>query len=306
MIREYAVDPDAYTRNLDALQRFFTDFRAEKGRVVTAIPNLQRNWIRAQQDSIRAMKLPPVQRRKCFDTISELADSSLMPGIQIPENLNLWIEQARHVKGELGTEAIITCTTDEPNGEFDYAELMFNEPQNWNIDQTISVPRNAQSLADAISVSLSLAEIAMFIDPYFHPSDERYRRPFIEFIKRLAGGRRPCRRALIYTALQGDKTKAVLQRGLEDHIQPLLPVGFELELSIWPSNQMYDRFVLTKQVGYSFGHGLDEATYQDAIEVNVHRLAETARQAEYRKFSNSAIRQGDPIVIVGTQEEVVP
>lgn len=75
MIREYAVDPDAYTRNIDALQRFFTDFRAEKGRVVTAIPNLQRNWVRAQQNCIRAMQLPPVQRKKCFDKISELAAS---------------------------------------------------------------------------------------------------------------------------------------------------------------------------------------------------------------------------------------
>lgn len=300
MIREYAVDPEAYTRNLDALQRFFTDFRAEKGRVVTAIPNLQRNWVREQQNSIRAMELPPVQRRKCFDKISELAASSLMPGIQIPTNLNLWIEQARHVKGELGTEAIITCTTDEPNGEFDYAQLMFNEPQNWNIDQTISVARNAQSLAEAISVSLSLADVAMFIDPYFHPSDDRYRLPFIEFVNRLSSGRRPCRRALVYTAIQDGKTRADLQRGLTEHVRPLLPVGFEVELSIWPSNLMHDRFVLTKQVGYSFGHGLDEANYQDAIEVNVHRLAETARQAEYRKFSNSAIRQGDPIVIVGT------
>lgn len=300
MIREYAVDPDAYIRNLDALQRFFTDFRAEKGRVVTAIPNLPRNWVRAQQDSIRAMQLPPVQRRKCFDKVSELASSSLMPGIQIPANLNLWIEQARHVKGELGTEAIITCNADEPNGEFNYAELMFNEPQNWNIDQTISVPRNAQSLADAISVSLSLAEVAMFIDPYFHPSDDRYRLPFIEFVNRLSAGRRPCRRALVYTAIHEGKTRADLQRGLTEHVQPLLPAGFEVELSLWPPNLMHDRFVLTKQVGYSFGHGLDEATYQGAIDVNVNRVAETARQSEYRKFSNTAVRQGDPIIVVGS------
>ncbi|WP_210447805.1 hypothetical protein [Vibrio crassostreae] len=300
MIREYAVDPDAYTRNLDALQRFFTDFRAEKGRVVTAIPNLPRNWVRAQQDSIRAMQLPPVQRRKCFDKVSELASSSLMPGIQIPANLNLWIEQARHVKGELGTEAIITCNADEPNGEFNYAELMFNEPQNWNIDQTISVPRNAQSLADAISVSLSLAEVAMFIDPYFHPSDDRYRLPFIEFVNRLSAGRRPCRRALVYTAIHEGKTRSDLQRGLTEHVQPLLPAGFEVELSLWPPTLMHDRFVLTKQAGYSFGHGLDEATYQGAIDVNVNRVAETARQSEYRKFSNTAVRQGDPIIVVGS------
>lgn len=300
MIREYAVDPDAYTRNLDALQRFFTDFRAEKGRVVTAIPNLPRNWIRVQQDRIRAMQLPPVQRRKCFDKISELADRSLVPGIQIPANLNLWIEQARHVKDVLGTEAIITCTADEANGEFDYAELMFNEPQNWNIGQTTSVQRSAQSLAEAISVSLSLADVAMFIDPYFHPSDDRYRLPFIEFVNRLSTGRRSCRRALVYTTVHEGKTKADLQRGLVEHVQPRLPAGFEVELSIWPSNRMHDRFVLTKQVGYSFGHGLDEANYQGAIEVNINRLSETARHDKYRKFSNIAIRQGDPIVIVGT------
>ncbi|PQJ42875.1 hypothetical protein BTO00_12620 [Vibrio campbellii] len=301
MIREYAVDPDAYTRNLDALQRFFTDFRAEKGRVVTAIPNLQRNWVRAQQDSIRTMQLLPVQRRKCFDKISELAVNSLMPGIQMPTNLNSWIEQARLVKQELGTEAIITCATDEPNGEFDYAELMFSEPQNWSIDQTISVPRNAQSLAGAISVSLSIADICIFVDPYFYPAQPRFRNVFREFIVRLAAGRQQCRKAYLHTAIhQRGRTREQLEESLTRDMQPLLPVGFTLETWLWPHNKLHDRFVLSKQVGYAFGHGLDEATYAGAIDVNVNRLSEESRKKEFRTFSNSAQRQGDPIVIVGT------
>ncbi len=303
MIREYAVDPAAYTRNLDALQRFFTDFRAEQGRVVSAIP---KNWVRAQQASIRTMGLQPVERRKCFDELRKLCDTSLISGITVPEHIDEWLDQARHAKESFAIQAIITSIFNEANSEYDYASMMFNQPEDWIINQTNSVPRNAEALAGAISMSLSLADIAMFIDPYFHPSDDRYRRPFIKFIERLSGGRRPCRRALVYTALQGGKTKAVLQRGLEDHIQPLLPAGFELELSIWPSNLMHDRFVLTKQVGYSFGHGLDEANYLGAIEVNINRLAETARHAEYRKFSNTAIRQGDPIAIIGTQEALAP
>ncbi|MGL1050080.1 hypothetical protein ACSTD8_05005 [Vibrio vulnificus] len=301
MIREYAVDPDAYTRNLDALQRFFTDFRAEKGRVVTAIPNLQRNWVREQQDSIRAMQLSPVQRRKCFDKISELALCSLMPGIQIPANLNLWIEQARHVKEVLGTDAIITCSTDEPNGEFDYAELMFNEPQYWNIDQTISVPRNAQSLADAISVSLSIADICIFVDPYFYPAQPRFKNVFREFIVRLAYGRQRCRKAYLHTAIhQRGRTREQLEESLARDMQPLLPAGFTLETWIWPRNKLHDRFVLSKQVGYAFGHGLDEATYAGAIDVNINRLSEKSRKKEFRTFSSSAQRQGEPIVIVGT------
>lgn len=297
MIREYAVDPDAYTRNLDSLQRFFTDFRADHGRVISAIP---RNWERTQQDSIRTMNLPPVQRRKCFDEISRVAKNSLMQGVTIPAELNQWIDQARYVKQSIDIEAIITCATNAENREFDYANLMFNQPNDWSIEQTISVARNAQSLANAISVSLSLADVGMFVDPYFHPTDERYRRPFIEFIRRIAVGRRSCTKAFVFTALINDKTRAALQRGLEEHVQPFLPAGFTVELSILPSNQMHDRFVLTKQVGYSFGHGLDEATYQGAIEVNVNRLAESARQREFRKFSNSALRQGEPIIVVGT------
>ncbi|MBF4317189.1 hypothetical protein EAY30_19985, partial [Vibrio anguillarum] len=237
---------------------------------------------------------------KCFDELRKLCNTSLIPGITVPEHIDEWLAQARHAKESFVIQAIITSIFNEANSEYDYASMMFTQPKDWIINQTNSVPRNAESLADAISVSLALADVAMFIDPYFHPSDDRYRRPFIEFINRLAGGRRQCRRALVFTAIQGDKTRAELQRGLVEHVKPLLPARFEVEMSIWPSNQMHDRFVLTKQVGYSFGHGLDEATYQDAIEVNIHRLAETARHAEYRKFSNTAIRQGEPIVIVGT------
>ncbi|KJG56006.1 hypothetical protein UA38_16710 [Photobacterium kishitanii] len=297
MIREYAVDPDAYTRNKDALQRFFTDFRADQGRVISAIP---KKWEIEQQASIRAMGLPTVEQRKCFDELRKLSSTSVITGITLPRDINEWLEQARHAKKNVDIHAIITCALDEDNGEYNYKNLMFNQPPNWDIDQTTSVPRNAKSLAGAISSSLSVASFAMFIDPYFHPTDDRYRLPFIAFLNRLSSGRCPCRRALVYTAIHEGKTRADLQRGLTEHVQPLLPAGFEVELSIWPSNQMHDRFVLTKQVGYSFGHGLDEAAYQGAIEVNIHRLAETARQAEYRKFSNTAIRQGDPIVIVGT------
>ncbi len=301
MIREYAVDPDAYTRNIDALQRFFSDFRADKGRVVTAIPNSRRDWVRAQQVSIITMQLPPIQRRKCFDKISELAGTSLIPGIQIPANLNVWIEQARHVKGVLGTDAIITCSTEEPNGEFDYAELMFNEPQNWNIDQTISVPRNAQSLADAISVSLAIADICIFVDPYFYPAQPRFRNVFRELIARLVSGRQQCRKAYLHTAIhQRGRTREQLEESLTRDMQPLLPVGFTLETWIWPRNKLHDRFVLSKQVGYAFGHGLDEATYAGAINVNINRLSEESRKNEFRTFSSSAQRQGDPIIIVGT------
>ncbi|MDH5913638.1 hypothetical protein L8R80_10445 [Vibrio splendidus] len=301
MIKEYAVDPNAYTRNLDSLQRFFIDFRAENGRVVAAIP---RNWQREQQNLIRAMGLQTIQKQKCFDEISKIVKHSLISGTTIPTELDGWIEQARYVKQQLGLEAIITCVDDFPNGEFDYSNILFVNPSNWNIENSISVRRQAIDMANAISSSLSIAEVCMFVDPYFDPGKDRFKNVLIEFITKLSNGRRRCRKAYLHTAIHRDaidknRTRTDIENALQQNIQPLLPEGFVLETWFWPENKMHDRFVLTKQVGYSFGHGLDEAASRDAIQVNINRIAETARETEYRKLSNSALRTGDPIVIIG-------
>lgn len=296
MIREYAVDPDAVYRNLDSLQRFFADFRAENGRVIVGIP---RNWIREQQDKIRELGLSDIARRKCFDDIEKLAKTSVIGGITIPTNIDSWILQARYAMNKYHINAIISTNNNIAGKEFDYLNLLENQPDNWIIDQTQSVQRNAQSISQSIATSLSIASIALYVDPYFHPTDERYRAPLLAMINLLRNGRNPCSKLYIHTTTQADKNRFSIESGLETHVKPLLQNGFCIELWIWPSQQLHDRFILTKNVGYSFGHGLDENTYRDAINVNINRISESARSEEYRKYSTEACRIGNPIVITG-------
>jgi hypothetical protein len=300
MIKEYAVDPNAYTRNIDSLQRFFIDFRAENGRVVAAIPH---NWAKEQKEKITLMGLKPIQKQKCLDEVNNLAKHSVIPGVEITVETDRWIEKARSViqQNQIELEAVITSTANEANREFDYSTIMFSSPQNWTLDNTVSVRREALTLAQAISTSLSIADICLFVDPYFYPAEDRFRNVFREFIVRLASGRQQCRKAYLHTAIhRRGRTREQLEESLNRDMQPLLPAGFTLETWIWPRAKLHDRFVLSKQVGFAFGHGLDEATYAGAIDVNVNRLSEESRKKEFRTFSSSAQRQGDPIVIVGT------
>ena len=300
MIREYAVDPAAIYRNLDSLQRFLSDFRAEHGRIVAGIP---RAWERVQQDFIRQMGLSTIARRKCFDEIDIIAETSVFTGLSIPTDLDGWINQARHVKQHLALNAIISTTTNAATGEFNYENFLEDAPEGWHSPQTISVERTAVSLAASIGKSLSIASSVLFVDPYFNPADERYRAPILEFISKINGNRQNCRKIFLHTAEQHNqntqKLRQDISHGLENHIKPRLPENFTIETWIWPSNQLHDRFVLTKNVGYAFGHGLDEARYQGAINVNINRLAESARKAEFTKFSTAANRLGDPIIIQG-------
>lgn len=300
MIREYAVDPAAIYRNLDSLQRFLSEFRAENGRVIAGIP---RSWERAQQGFIRQMELGPIARRKCFDEIDTIAKTSVFTGFNIPVGLDGWINQARHIKQNGALNAIISTATNVAAGEFNYEKLLEAEPDDWRVPQTTAVERTAVSLATSIEKSLLIASNALFVDPYFHPTDERYRAPLLEFISKLNGNRGQCKKIYLHTTEQNDRNSPKLRqdilRGLEEHIKPRLPENFVIETWIWPSGQLHDRFVLTKHVGYAFGHGLDEARYQGSIRVNINRLAESARKAEYTKFSTAANRIGDPIIIQG-------
>lgn len=296
MIREYAVDPDAVYRNLDSLQRFLADFRAENGRVIVSIP---RNWIREQQNKIRVLGLSDVARRRCFDDIAKLANTSVIGGVTIPTTIQSWIMQARYAMEHYNINAIISTTSDIAANEFDYLNLLESQPNNWIINQTQSVQRNAQSISQSIATSLSIASIALYVDPYFHPTDERYRAPLLALINLLRNGRNPCSKLYLHTTTQDDKNRSALESGLETHVKPHLQNGFSIELWIWPSQQLHDRFILTKNVGYSFGHGLDESNYRDAINVNINRISESARSEEYRKYSTEAYRIGNPIIITG-------
>ncbi|MBO2581746.1 hypothetical protein [Shewanella algae] len=297
MLREYAVDPEVALSSLVSLQRFFSEFGAQHGRVISEIPS---SWEREQQAKIRELNLTPVAKRKAFDHIKKLASTSVVGGLAIPGELDVWIEKARYVKRVYGIHAILHRELNSHAGEFDYGNMLEECPDEWVIQHTSSVPRNAQNMAKAIEQALSIATVALFVDPYFHPTEDRYRAPLIEFINRLCGGRRECKKAYLHTTTQQEKGRIDIIQGLSNHVQPLLPSGFTLETWIWPQALLHDRFMLTKNVGFAFGHGLDEARYQDAIQVNINRLGEDARAVEFKKFSTQGLRLDDEIVFTGT------
>lgn len=279
MLREYAVDPDAIYRNLDTLHRFVTDFNAENGRVVSAIP---RKWLAQQKNLIKGLQLGPVAKTRVLGKLEKINDVSLINGYTIPAQLVNWIDQALHVKNGANLNAIISTQVCAQNQIYDYANMFAHEPNNWEIDKTISVQRVAADMANAISHSLRLATCVYYVDPYFTPSDNRFVAPLMAFIQKIQQGK-----TKIVTIHTTDKNcdRAGFINGLNLIIKPLLPTGFTLKLFIWQRPQIHDRYILTKNVGYSFGHGLDEAEYAAALNVNIDRLGESARKEQFRYFS---------------------
>ena len=299
MLREYIVDPDSYCRNIDSLQRFLSDFGTENGRVIISLSN---KWEREQQDAIKAsgIKLTTLEKRKCFDRLKYFAKTSVVSAGNIPSKYTEWVDRAKFAQEQLGIDALISSTARLDAKKFDYTNFLHHQPPDWHLEKDTTSSRKAEDMANTIKNSLYLASVGLFVDPYFDPAKVEYRRPLKSFVTNIVCGRVTCEKIYIHTIEDREKgrSKKELRQWMEDLVRPELPAGFCIELWIWPSQLIHDRFILTKNVGYQFGHGWQES--DNEMQVNISRLTEQARDREFKKFSNSAPRQGEPIVIVGT------
>ncbi|AQT59173.1 hypothetical protein [Cellvibrio sp. PSBB023] len=303
MIREYAVNPEVICSSVEILQRFFSDFGADKGRVIGAIPH---QWYRDIERRIQLLGLTTIAKRKCFDNLRSFEKSSLVKRDGKPLDAHTWVEKAKLLNGQEIFEGILSDQVSVDEKLYDYRNMLESVPADWDIEQTKSVQRDALLISSAIEKSLRFSNRpVLFIDPYFDPLHEDSRTPIINCISSITAGRFGLKKIFIHTCEQQDidyrrrKIRTDIERGMNECVQPLLPQGFEVELWVWPNNYIHDRFVITNHVGYAYGHGLSAAQFQDAIQVNINRISESARQFEYRRFSTAAGRLGDEIFIVG-------
>lgn len=294
MLREYAVDPEVIFRDLGALQRFLDDFHAARGRVISAIP---RDWFNEQNRYLGNLVLGPAARNNVKDQLRKIQKVSVISGYTIPGRLEQWLDQALHIKNQTELNGIMSSYYCEERQIYDYTNLLEHKPNDWILEQTISIERTAQRLSETIAPALRLATTVFYVDPYFSAADNRFVAPLKAFIDQMMNGR--CRLLTIHTTNQGGATRAVHAANLEQIIKPLLPSGFTLKLFIWQQQQMHDRFILTKNVGFSFGHGLDEAGYANALQVNISRLGESSRAEHFRFFSTKDDINDNVISVTG-------
>jgi hypothetical protein len=138
-------------------------------------------------------------------------------------------------------------------------------------------------MADAIENSLRIATTVFYVDPYFSPGENRFVAPLLAFIQKMQLGR--SNTITIHTTTGPNRQRSDFTRDLQQIVKPDLPNGFTVKLFIWQPAQLHDRYILTKNVGYSFGHGLNQDTYNNTLNVNINRISESARELEFGNFS---------------------
>ncbi|WP_417228310.1 hypothetical protein [Amphritea sp.] len=303
MIREYALNPDVVVSDISILQRFFSEFGAEKGRLIIDVPE---KWTLFLYRKIQKLNMKPVEKKGCLLGLEKIKKYGISPksSFSVTEG-DAWLSKVFESPAADDLHAILDEESVDDPKVFCYSNMLGEFPDDWELGQTESVERSADKMTEAVSISLRLAKALYLVDPYFDPRADRYRVPLLRFIEEIGKGRIGLKKLVIHTIEQSQdpvapKNRAEIERGLNQHVQPCLPAGFQVDVWIRPLGSMHDRFLLTNMVGYSFGHGLNEDTSDPNSRVSINRLSASGRDEQWKFFANPEGRLGDVLSVVGT------
>ena len=288
MIYEYAVEPKMVAEMVaswDPNMRswFLREFKPGKGRIVAGCPGpkswkkrVWNGWRKRIRDAGKGLDQTWVEV-----TIQQMVECMNARSVGSWDGDVSWLTNAcREHDERVPFHGIIA--RDNPDGhQCVLTEDTFDDSKLWDVTSGVRVCREANAMARAIAPALRNSMEVIFVDPYFNPSERRFRRPFLAFLDQMFQNR-PCGNPKIveYHADQ-DKSKLgsryfrqeceKLSQGIPDRVT----VTFRRLKEESRGETLHDRFVLTDIGGIGFGQGLDESSSAgNASKVNVQLLGE--------------------------------
>lgn len=249
MFKEIAIDPIAVATSFREFSYVVEKCGISEGRLIAAFPS---KWKRAVFEAAQHHLRGKVELKKIEERLHKLPATSLWfrgrSGDGCRED---WLAAAVVEHGRWPFEAIVASKLLDVPGvvavsDLDGEHSCFQPNRQWH------VKREAVSMADCCGPVLSAARHIKLIDPHFDAGATRFRKPFLEFLRRA----RPGARVDIF---RGDREDSghMVQR-LNQALAGMKPEGVEVRLFLRPQEPMHNRFVLSEIGGLTFQIGLDD------------------------------------------------
>lgn len=249
MFKEVAVDPIAVASSYKDFRYIIEKFGVPEGRLIAAFPS---KWRRYVFQAAQARLKGTLDLKKVEERLRKLPPDIFLhrerPGAGCSEN---WLAAAVDEHRRLPFEAIIASEfVDEP-GVVTVSDVDGDHPC-FLPNRQRHVNRNAAAMADCCGPLLTSSRHIKLIDPHFDAGAARFRRPFLEFLRRVSAETR-------IDIFRSDREDAAyLVQRMEHTLRDNKPARVEVRLFIRPQGPMHNRFVLSEIGGLSFQVGLDD------------------------------------------------
>lgn len=285
MIFEYAVSPNLFS-NKEGIKFLRQSFGIDEGRLISEIP--KKKWKQIVLQKINDSENPPVMKKSLKEATRKIFKSGVLyKRDTLPKEIfSQWLDYAIIVHGERAFRAIIIDPTEscsQSNSFVLSADLELFDSTLWKNPKDIIVERNAKTMINTIKPLIDCSGEILLIDRNFRPNVLRFRNVLFEIIDIVLKRKySPFVKKISYHV--GDQYSETLKKDCERYIKNELPSGFKVEITIWPKEELHDRFILTNIGGVSFGQGLDEFHGHGPKDIRISLLSSLTYQNLWKKF----------------------
>lgn len=249
MFKEIAVDPAAVAASYLQFNHIIDRFGIPEGRLIAAFPS---KWKRLVYEAANIQLKGQLDLKRIEERLRKLPQTALLSRERPGEGCSHdWIRAAIEEHRRLPFDAVVAATEVSEPGFLQPADVSLEHPS-FATNRQWHVKRDAVSMADCCGPFWSSALHIKLVDPHFDASSRRFKRPFVEFLRRVRPG-------TTVDIFRGDQIGVEqYAAGVQRALTEFEPVSIVLRLFVRPQDQMHNRFVLSSVGGVSFQIGLDD------------------------------------------------
>ncbi|MDH1624174.1 hypothetical protein N5F07_23780 [Pseudomonas chengduensis] len=270
MYKEVALNPSCLS-GFEYYSLLKQQFGFDKGRYVAADRRL---WVREAMAAVKQAGLSEIREKSIKNYLNKLFQSKERDEFLLAPDRQM--VKSPHWSSWLDSQLLIRpfdCTVSEPadNGAISIDDI--NSGQlGWSVPASLSVPRTAVAIVDAVRGLLRLSTQIILIDPYFRLAENQ---TLSEIFRELQGA--SVRSICVVSTINTANPQRVYQR----EYLATNGRGIGLEWVVAPNQFFHDRYLLTDAGAIRAGHGfmsdVVKGVHADLLNLNLIGVEEAER-----------------------------
>lgn len=274
MIHEYALEPElvATWGNRHDYRYFIEKFGLGQPRIVSRYP---KPWKRLVWEAFHSND--ELEKARMTELLARLSEPMVKRRDYVWEPERTWLENAHREDERVPFHAILARVNPNDHPRTLLSDGLADATPLWAVPRAVTIARSGGDMAAAVLAMLRIADVVIFVDPYFRPGELKNQRPLTAFLRAIMTGRpmNAPRRVEVHTSLKYESapTAGFFLSECEKRLPRCVPQGVRLSIRILSQRtggeQLHNRYILTDVGGLTFGAGLDDGPEGETDDVSL-------------------------------------
>ena len=306
MLYEYAVEPLAIGSSWQTFRYLIEKFGFDKGRLIAEFP--KRAWFREVYEAATGFSSTDKARLEILLNKAR-GTKVIRTGRPYDPEAGDWLYNALTEHKRLPFKAIVARNNASASRDVLVADDVDEESPLMVVASNRLVPRDATSIASALSGFLGHGSRVLFVDPFFNPFNQRYKNTLKECL-RVAKMQNPTANCEIHYRYHEDNVvPSDIEKNVTSAFGGLIPSGMSIKVYCWRQKDggadFHARYLLTEKGGIGVDAGFSAEGAHETTDMHILGLDFCKEKlATFTRPANTYDLVG-PVLFIGSDGKVI-